>query len=250
MDDAGPGHMRMGGRLRVADRDEPARRRAERAGSKGQIQAAMEGHDDGNVRRPRQEQADPLEMRVDHIEFACPTKDVHHARHEVTRPRVGNLAGGSEGARDGRHQPRGGGRGIAGGEQGHVMPSGHQLADQRVHDTLRATVARRWHGLLRRCNLGDTQRAQRGRCHGVGHRLKYRSFRPSVPPHGLAFVRQGPCGSAVPGRNGNAPCKPGARPACSGQAHPSRHAPHDEASFCNARASGGRRVPHEQPWAP
>jgi hypothetical protein len=250
VDDAGPGHVRVGGRLRAADRDEPARRRAERAGSKGQIQPAVEGHDDGNVRRPRQEQADPLEVRVDHVEFVGPTKDVHHARDEIAGPRIGNLAGGSEGARDGRHQPRGGGRGIAGGEQRHVMPPGHQLADQRVDDALRAAVARRWHGLLRRCNLGDAQRAQCGRCQGVRHRLKYRSFRPSVPPRGLAFVRQGRRGSAVTERTGMAPCKPGARPAGSGQAHPSRITPHDEASFCNARASGGRSTPHERPWAP
>ncbi len=153
--DARPGQVGMGGRLGPADGDESAGRGAEGVSRERLVQPAVEGHHDRDGCRPRQEQADPLEVRMDHVELVRPTQDVRHGRHEIARPGVRNLARGPKGLGHGGHEAAGGGGGVARREQGHVVAPRDELADERVHHALRSTVAGRRDGLLRWCDLGD-----------------------------------------------------------------------------------------------
>ena len=155
MDDR-PGHGRLGVGLGRADRHEAGRRVRQEAIRPRLVDPAVEGDDRRDGEGAGEDEAGELEMGVDDIERAGLAQDGQLGRQEV-RGRLRREAERSERAGHDRHEPRRR-RGVAAGEECHVVTAPAELGDERRDDPLGAAVGGRGNGFERRSDLGDAER--------------------------------------------------------------------------------------------
>ena len=93
-------------------------------------------------------------MEVQDVELVGETVDLFHQQH-MRRQRVADGLVEAQGLRPDRNQLRPG-DGIAAGEQGHVVPHGHEFFGQERDNPLRAAIEFRRYRFMKRCDLSNT----------------------------------------------------------------------------------------------
>ena len=136
-----------------------------------QVEPAVEGRDDRDRRDPREEQARPLEVRVDRGRTRRrPVDDLAHGQLEP-RGGVPQVAGRAEGLGDRGDEPPRHDR-VAGREGRHLVAAPVELVDEAVDDALGPAVGERRDALQRRSDLGDAK--------GTGHARYYLETAPAA----------------------------------------------------------------------